>query len=58
MGNRSWGKGYYTGLDKGVTKGLLIAFSIVIADKAISSLVDYISTRKIKAKEIIEKKST
>ena len=58
MGNRSWGKGYYTGfaegVDKGLTKGLIIAFSLSLANSAISAIGDYITTRKLKVEKIIE----
>ena len=56
MGNRSWGKGYHTGVEKGITKGLVIALSISLANFAISAIGDYITTRKLKAEKVIEKR--
>jgi len=55
MGNRSWGKGYHTGHEKGITKGIAIALTVVLAEKAIAAISDYISTRKTKAEKITAK---
>jgi len=56
MGNSSWGNGFHAGHDKGITKGIAIALTVVLAEKAISILGDYISLRKTKAGQISEKR--